>query len=917
MNKSILPLAFAAPLALYGYKHYSKEKKGGSKEQVEKKKSGERNVLPTNVTPTHYVVDLTPNLITFAVKGKVTVTLTVNQPTSVITLNSKGLKFSQAFVSANGQAMVSRSVSFDTQNDTASLHFGSTFPIGTLILTINFDGELSEQLNGFYRSKYTATSGETRYMGTTQFEATHARQAFPCWDEPLLKSRFEIVLRVPKDRVAISNMPVVEEKELEGIKVVRYAPTPLVSTYLLAWCVGEFEYIETKTQEGVVVRVYTQIGKTKQGEFGLECGKRMLSFFSDYFDIGFPLPKLDMIAIPDFAAGAMENWGLVTYRETALLYEHGVSSEAAKARVAYVVAHELAHQWFGNLVSPSWWKYLWLNEGFATWAGVLAVDHCFPEWDQWTKFVADYVFSAFSVDSLESSHPIEVEVQDAGSISEIFDAISYYKGSSVIRMLAHYLGADTFRDALRTYLKEKQYACASTEDLWRHCSLASGKDVPAVMDNWIKITGYPYITVKQLPSKDPTKITLSFAQQLFLSTGVSEENNGGTVWCCPMVVSVGSTSDVTATTTTKFEFSTKRGCFDVVLPMGVSVEGKDWFVKVNQDCCSFFRVKYDQQLTDRLAPMISRLPSSVDRMSIQNDVFAMAKAGAASTVDALAMSAGYRQEKDQPIWQDLTSNLATLRNLYEQEGLPSTGDFKKFIVWLYNDIITAIGWEATPGESQSDTLLRSLVLTTAGKSGHKDVIVEAKKRFVDHVAGTKEINADIRTCVYTLAMVHGGEKEFEELLSLYDKTDLAEEKVRILQTLGNTPNKAKLLQLLNMLLGGGQVRNQDAVYVVSSVAGNPHGRQVAFDWVKKNWATIVDKWGGGQMMLPSFVKGVCGGFASEAKLKEVTAFFDGKPLPGAERSLLQAKEQISMLSRWIERDSKQAAQWLANGPHKK
>lgn len=293
-----------------------------------------------------------------------------------------------------------------------------------------FNGQLNDQMRGFYRSVYTV-NGEERTLAVTQFEATDARRAFPCWDEPALKAVFEVTLVVPRDRVVISNMPP-SHTELEegGLKTVRFAETPMMSTYLLAFVVGEFDHVETRTAEGVAVRVYTPVGKAEQGRFALEVASRTLSFFQDYFEVAYPLPKMDLIAIPDFAAGAMENWGAATFREILVLVDPQESSAATRERVATVVAHELAHQWFGDLVTMEWWSQLWLNESFASWISYLAVDHLFPEWQVWKQFVFDEYARAMTLDGLESSHPIEVEVNHSREISEIFDAISYSKGAS-------------------------------------------------------------------------------------------------------------------------------------------------------------------------------------------------------------------------------------------------------------------------------------------------------------------------------------------------------------------------------------------------------------------------------------------------------------------------------------------------------
>eukprot|EP00463_Aulacantha_scolymantha_P003380 TRINITY_DN423_c0_g1_i1.p1 TRINITY_DN423_c0_g1~~TRINITY_DN423_c0_g1_i1.p1 ORF type:complete len:576 (-),score=89.60 TRINITY_DN423_c0_g1_i1:104-1831(-) len=573
---------------------------------------------------------------------------------------------------------------------------------------------ISEQLHGFYRASYTK-NGEKRWMGTTQFESTHCREAFPCWDEPEIKAVFRIILNIPSNRTALSNMPIEEENITETLQRVVFKDTPIMSTYLLAWVIGEFDFTENKTKYGTIIRVYTQEGKKEQGLFALDCGVRVLEFFTDYFDIEFPLPKLDMIAIPDFDAGAMENWGLVTYRETAVLWSND-SSAAAKERVAYVVAHELAHQWFGNLVSPSWWKYLWLNEGFATWAGTMAVDNLFPDWETWTKFVGSTVSRATSTDSLISSHPVEVEVFNAGQVSEIFDAISYYKGSSVIRMLANYLGEKQFRDGLRTYLKEKQYSCATTEDLWRHCSSASDRDVAAVMDNWIKKVGYPFIKVVLSPeSYSEKKISITLTQKRFLANGGEVADD--VIWFCPIDIIIG-VGDEEKQKTVSIEFNQKEQTLELELPDGFNTSNA-WWIKLNKDSSSFFRVTYDKNLSERLSTNLFSKLGPIDRLSIQTDVFALSQAGNANTADAIRLAASYRDETNYSVWFDLTSSLSKLLKLYALAGESFTALMEDFIAWLYTPIVEKVTWEKNEKEDQSTTLLRPLVLTMLGRVGTK------------------------------------------------------------------------------------------------------------------------------------------------------------------------------------------------------
>ena len=393
----------------------------------------------------------------------------------------------------------------------------------------------------------------------TQFEATDARRCFPCFDEPNLKATFQVTINADQGLTALSNMPVIGEGEVKvnGKTKKQYVfdTTPIMSTYLLAMAVGEFDYIQSKAvpkspkgAKPIDVRVFTLKGQSNQGQFGLDVAVKTLEFFSSYFDIAYPLPKMDLIAIPDFSAGAMENWGLVTYREIYLLYDEKTTSSSVKQRIAYVVGHELAHQWFGNLVTMDWWSELWLNEGFATFVGWMAVDNLFPEWKVWTQFVTNDYSHGLALDCLRSSHriffkfnhlAIEVEVQSPSEINQIFDAISYSKGASVIRMLNSFLGQETFMNGVRLYLKKHAYSNATTLDLWSSLKEASGIDVATLMFTWTRKMGYPMVTVvcEQYDSSQKT-MTLTLRQQRYLKSGdlSPAEESESPIWWIPIGV---------------------------------------------------------------------------------------------------------------------------------------------------------------------------------------------------------------------------------------------------------------------------------------------------------------------------------------------------------------------------------------------
>ncbi|KAI4966917.1 hypothetical protein ZWY2020_035605 [Hordeum vulgare] len=432
--------------------------------------------LPSFAAPRRYELSLRPDLVACTFSGSVAISVAVSAPTRFLVLNALDLTVNRA------------SILFQQ------------LPLGEGVLKMDFDGILNDQMRGFYRSKYQF-KGKEKNMAVTQFESVDARRCFPCWDEPAFKAKFKLTLEVPSQLVALSNMPVANATFAGPIKTVRYHESPPMSTYLVAIVVGIFEYVEGMTSKGTRVRVYTQIGKSNQGKFALDVGVKSLNFYKDYFDTPYPLPKLDMIAIPDFAAGAMENYGLVTYREVALLFDEKSSSASSKQNIAITVAHELAHQWFGNLVTMEWWTHLWLNEGFATWMSHLAVDSFFPQWNIWTQFL-DSTTTALRLDSLEASHPIEVEIHHA----------------------------KRFQKAMASYMKKYAYSNAKTEDLWAVLEKETGEPVKDLMTTWTKQKGYPVINAK-IKGND-----IEIEQAQFLLDGSS----GPGTWIVPITSGCGA-----------------------------------------------------------------------------------------------------------------------------------------------------------------------------------------------------------------------------------------------------------------------------------------------------------------------------------------------------------------------------------------
>eukprot|EP01137_Pigoraptor_chileana_P035478 Opistho-2@29554 len=869
----------------------------------------EREILPTTVTPSKYALQLHVHLDRFEFDGTVEITAQVHAATHDIIVHAVDLDLKSAVVHAqvlkNATEISAESINVDKASERAVLHFPHEIAPGSIMLRVHFSGKLSDALVGFYRSRYTVKvdgKDEERHLATTQFEATDARRCFPCWDEPAVKAVFEVELVIPNALTALSNMPVVDEGAFDaGRKIVKFAPTPVMSTYLLAFAVGEFEYIERKTKEGVLIRSYTTPGKKEQGQFALDVAVDSLSYFGEYFDSHYPLPKLDMIAIPDFAAGAMENWGLVTYREISILADPVNTSVSTKQNIAITVAHELAHQWFGNLVTMSWWSDLWLNEGFATWISYLAVDILFPDWQIWTQFAYADLGNALRLDSLITSHPIEVEVKSSGEINEIFDSISYSKGSAVIRMLAAFLGDADFKSGLRLYLRRHKYANACTADLWKALEEVSGKPVGEVMNRYTKQTGYPVLTIAvddSHVSANGCSRCFKLRQSRFLvdETVTSDE----TLWWVPVSVAVKGSTDVQQVSLSKREDS---------VVVNVPSASFDGWIKFNVGQTGFYRTKYPSSMVQPLINAIKGFEiGPTDRLGVMNDAFALAKAGLLPTTDALRIASSFVNETDYTVWVDLTSNLCEVASVWaNHECYP---DLCRFALHLCGKIARAFPFVPSADEDSLTSLLRSLALRMAAHFGDQEIIDLLIAGFDDHKAGKTVLHPDLRSTAYRTAVSEGGEERYLQVLEIYRTADLHEEKVRALASLGAAKGIKNIRDILDFSLSS-EVRSQDAFFPFRTLSDNKDAREPLWDFVREKWDELDRRFCAGNMnLIGRFISCATQSFTSDEKAKEVHAFFSVRNVPSAERTIAQSIEKIRLRAAWLKRDGEAVAQFV-------
>ncbi|KAK2727021.1 puromycin-sensitive aminopeptidase-like [Artemia franciscana] len=851
--------------------------------------------LPENVIPVHYEIMLEPNLEDFNFAGETNITIKVVESTSKIILNSLDLLIDEAKLEVeDGRVLIGNTTMYN-ESETAAIVFDTLIPKGNSILRLKFTGTLNSRLNGFYRAKYTI-EGEVRHAACTQFEPTGARRCFPCWDEPNFKATFQFVLVVPKDKVALNNMPEVssiEHPTNSSLRVVKFDTTPMMSTYITAVYVGEADFIESKTNSGVVVRVFTPKGEAETGRFSLDLAVKTLEFFDDYFKVPYPLPKADMIAISEYYGGAMENWGLVTFRETALLVDPVKTSVARKKRVASTVMHELAHMWFGNLVTMEWWTDLWLKEGFATFCSYLSGDKLLPSYEFINSMFSDCYGSAFHLDCLRSSHPIEVPVSSPNEIDEIFDEISYSKGSVLINMIHNFIGDEFFRNGMNMYLRKFAYKNSKTEDLWEALGEASSLPVKSVMSTWTRQMGFPLISVSIKQVGGVQK--LEFSQERFIADGSKDEN--GLRWMVP-ITAVSEKSQTVPFAT----FLLDRSSEDIIIDSKVA-EG---WIKVNYGQLGFYRVKYSEELLKRLVPPLKSMTlPPLDRLGIVTDVDALVQAGKSSTVDLLELFWAYQSEDSYVVWSSICSGLSRLQNICEIMGYKKPMD--SYTRKLLQKVLSMLGWNAVEGEKVTTGSFRARILLHAGLAGDKSVLEESRRRFKRHLDCVELIPADLRAAIYCIVMAFGDKETFETLKKLFNEESSSEERQRIGSAFGQARDESILHEVLEFSESE-HVRKQESVLLLGAVASSQLGQQLAWNYYKEKHEDLVRKFPGA-WHIGNVIQSFTSSFASEERAKEVEEFFSKHPA-GVEMTVKQCVESIRLNAGWLTRDGESLKKYL-------
>lgn len=854
------------------------------------------------IYPLNYKLHIVPNFKQFTFEGQVEIDIhCYTDGIKSIVLNTLAINIKDGHYKRKHDTSVDplSKVTFNPKSEMSMLEFKSGKDLITGVLSLNFSGILDDKMKGLYRTSWVDAEGKTIHAASSQCEATDARRIIPCWDEPSFKATFEASVGIPSDidesYIALSNMPAIDIVSEKDYRVFKFSKTPRMSSYLLAFAIGPFVYISTLDSKNREIRVYTRAEKKSEAEFSLKIAAKSLEYYENYFNIPYPLTKMDMIAIPDFMMGAMENWGLITYRESCMLVDPNNTSTARKQYVALVVTHEIAHQWFGNLVTMEWWTHLWLNEGFATFMEYLCTDHICPEYNIWSDFVTSSFLTALHLDSLHNSHPIEVVVKNAAEIDEIFDSISYQKGATVIRMLYSYIGDAAFRKGMEQYLKKFAYNNASTEDLWQSLEEASGKPIGKIMSIWTAEKGFPWLSVSC--KKDGKSMSLTLRQEKFAADGKVLEKEKSCLWKIPVSVFTGADHKLI---TKNLLMETKETV--------VTIDDVDnnW-IKLNFGSINPFRTAYPPELMDRFGPaIVSKHLPPLDRLGLQDDYFALSQAGNVPTTELLKLLTNFKEEDEYSVICSIDTCISTLQLMLTD--LDCYPNYKQFVRTLYANMYNKVGWTSRKGEAPTEGMKRGLILNRLVSVQDEKVIGEAKDMFKQYISDqTKLIEPDVRGAVYRAVVAYGDETDFEALFKLFRTSTDVEEKNRITKSLGFCKDAVRFQKALDFSMTE-ELKSQDKMFIFVT-AGSTHPTET-FEFFKQNREYFM-KTLGVSPCLTRIVKFVTSNFVTEQKAVEIEDYFKANPIAGAERTVQQSVESVRLYSKWLARDAENICKYLS------
>lgn len=834
--------------------------------------------------PDHY--DLVLNLDreqkiargTVVIKGK-----KVGRPSQRLTFHGKYLKIKSAAITRHDKKQGDQTVEVARVNvqqtlNEVRLHAKDQLYAGDFTVKIEYEAPIQPSMHGIYFSEYD-DGGTKKTVISTQFESHHAREALPCIDEPEAKATFDLTLLTDEGQTVLANMPAASQEVQNERLVTIFETSPRMSTYLLAFVVGDLQHRTTQTNSGVNVSVYaTKAHKPEALDFALDTTKRSIEFFNDYYGVPYPLPKCDMVAILDFSAAAMENWGLVTYREPFLLADPDTTSQSSKETIAMVIAHEISHQWFGNLVTMRWWDDLWLNESFANVMEYVAVDDMFPEWHIWNTFVANEGLSAFRRDSLPGVQSIKTEVHHPDEINSLFDpSIVYAKGGRLLNMLRTYIGEQDFRAGLTQYFEKHTYSNTTGDDLWAALSAASGKDVASFMNPWLERSGFPVVSISQSGSQ------LAISQKHFLVDQAKAD--AGRIWPVPLLASESSVPALLE----KPEISVQS---PATAP-----------VRLNLSAVGHYIVHYTapEHMAWLAEQAQAHTLNEAERLMLLSDSGLLARNGTDSLASTLKLLDYYKDEASEPVWDIIALVLADARRFIDSD--PTLEDkIKTKIRSLIESQYQRLGWEAKTDEPSHDTKLRATILGLGSYAEHPAIKAKALELFETYKQDENVVDSELRGILFVTAIRYNAPGAFDYLLKLEETTSNPNLKQELLGALSATRSTEWGALLLGRLKDSQKVRQHDVDHWLVMLMRNRENQAQAWDWMRNEWPWIEEKFSGDKSY-DYFPRYAASALNTRQRADEFKDFFGPKiDQPGLKLNISLGIEELESRIAWIERD---------------
>lgn len=846
--------------------------------------------------PERYELYLEPDRDKAEFSGRVVINgHKVGRPSKRLTFHQKGLKISKAALTKHdksGDEIVDlQRTNVHKSLDELRLHSREMLYPGSYTIEIDFSGRITDPMHGIYPCNFEL-DGRKHQLIATQFESHHAREVFPCIDEPEAKAVFSLSLETPSDEIVIANTPVLSSEKKAKSIITTFEDTPIMSTYLLAFVYGQLGYTEAKTKNGVKVRVYATPDKVKLTDFALDVSVKALEFFEEYFGVPYPLPKLDVIGLPDFSSGAMENWGLITFREQVLYVDPKSSTIDTKQFVAMVVCHEIAHQWFGNLVTMKWWNDLWLNESFANLMEYRAVDEIFPEWRIWEEFTAREMGQALTRDALPNVQAVRTEVNHPDELSSLFDpSIVYAKGGCLLNMVRHLIGETAFRAGLRSYFIKFKYQNTEASDLWNHLAEASKMEIGQIMRRWLSVPGYPMLEVKY----DAKSSNLSLSQERLVIGKAAPADSGA--WDVPLASSIKLDQPLLKYKKDEFKAQSVKDNYPLVL---------------NHEAHSYFVPHYtnSEHFESILKAAKANKLSPIDRLLLVQAYVLMERAGRVPISDNLRLLEAFANEREESVWSVLGGIIGGARTLNGKNKV-NEAKLNAVIRRLAEPLVKELGWRGTKNESSQTQKFRSLAIGLSAGAEDPAVIKKGLELFAKFKKPA-DLSPDIRSNVYFIAVRYGKKSDFDRLVSLYKEVSNAEEKEEIASQLTATRDPAQIKSLLKMM-SSTEVRLQDMPTWFAWLMINRYAVEYAWEWLNSHWQWIEDKYGSDKSY-DRFPRYAAMAFSYPDQLESYKKFFEPKANTALARAIKLGIEEIEGRLAWRTKNEAGLAEWFSQLP---